>query len=159
MIESCSTFGNTSISPDEAPSRNGCAHSAFMPRPRLRRLLAGGAKKRQQEDIRTMALTRDFRETIRERAQQEPKFRKALLREAIELMLSGDEKTGRAILRNYINATVGFRQLEEVTSIPANSLMRMFGPNGNPSAKNLFGVLAHLQAQEGVNFEIRPRRG
>jgi hypothetical protein len=36
--------------------------------------------------------------------------------------------------------------------------MRMFGPNGNPSAKNLFGVLAHLQAQEGVNFEIRPRR-
>ena len=78
-----------------------------------------------------MALTKDFRETIRERAQQESQFRKALLREAIELMLSGDEKTGRAILRNYISY---------------------------PSAKNLFGVLAHLQAQEGVNFELRPRR-
>jgi DNA-binding phage protein len=116
---------------------------------------AGGARKRQQEDIHQAI---DFRETIRERAQREPQFRKALLREAIELMLSGDEKTGRAILRNYINATVGFRQLEEATSIPANSLMRMFGPNGNPSARNLFGVLAHLQAQEGVNFEIRPRR-
>jgi len=114
----------------------------------------------EQEDSgkNTMPLTKDFRETIRERAQQEPRFRKALLREAIELMLSGDEKMGRAILRNYINATVGFRQLEEATSIPANSLMRMFGPKGNPSAKNLFGVLAHLQAQEGVNFEIRPRR-
>jgi hypothetical protein len=49
--------------------------------------------------------------------------------------------------------------LEEATSIPANSLMRMLGPNGNPSAKNLFGVLAHLQAREGVNFEIRARRG
>jgi hypothetical protein len=81
-----------------------------------------------------------------------------LLREAIELMLSGDEKTGRAIVRNYINATVGFRQLEEVTSISFPSLMRMFGPNSNPSAKNLFGVLAHLQAQEGVNFELRQRR-
>jgi hypothetical protein len=78
-----------------------------------------------------MALTKEFRETIRERAQQEPKFRRALLREAIELMLSGDEKTGRAILRNYINATVGFQRLEQATSIPANSLMRMFGPNGN----------------------------
>lgn len=106
----------------------------------------------------TMALTKDFRETIRERAQREPRFRQALLREAIELMLSGDEKTGRAILRNYINATVGFRQLEQATRIPANSLMRMFGPGGNPSAKNLFGVLAHLQAQEGVNFAVRPRR-
>jgi hypothetical protein len=135
-------------------------------------LLAGGIKKRQQEDIqrakrigkatgtgkKTMALTRDFRETIRERAQRDPQFRRALLREAIELMLGGDEKTGRAILRNYINATVGFQQLEEATSIPATSLMRMFGPSGNPSAKNLFGVLAHLQAQEGVNFEIHPRR-
>jgi hypothetical protein len=45
-------------------------------------------------------------------------------------------ETGRAILRNYINATVGFQQLEDATSIPANSLMRMFGPNGKPSAKN-----------------------
>ena len=74
-------------------------------------------------------------------------------------MLAGDEDTSRAILRNYINATVGFRQLEEATSIPADGLMRMFGPNGNPSAKNLFGALAQLQPQEGVNFEIRPRRG
>jgi hypothetical protein len=76
-------------------------------------------------------------------------------------MLSGDEKTKRRAARscaNYINATVGFRQLGEATSLPANSLMRMFGPNGNPSAKNLFGVLAHLEAQEGVDFELRPRR-
>jgi DNA-binding phage protein len=105
-----------------------------------------------------VALTRDFRETIRERAQREPKFRQALLREAIELMLSGDEQTGRAILRNYINATVGFQELERATSIPATSLMRMFGPKGNPSAKNLFGVLAHLQEQERVSFDVRPRR-
>ena len=139
-------------------------------------LLGGGTKKRQQADMsaprRTgqtttdadgkdkdnMALTKDFRETIRDRAQREPAFRKALLREAIELMLSGDEKTGRAILRNYINATLGFPRLEQATTIPATSLMRMFGPNGNPSAKNLFRVLAHLQSREGVNFEIRPRR-
>ena len=43
--------------------------------------------------------------------------------------------------------------------MPANGLMRMFGPSGNPSTKNSFGVLAPLQAQEGVNFELRPRRG
>jgi hypothetical protein len=53
--------------------------------------------KRKIKEKPTMALTRDFRETIRDRAQREPKFRQALLREAIELMLSGDERTGRGI--------------------------------------------------------------
>ena len=65
-----------------------------------------------------MALTKDFRETIRERAQSKPAFRRALLSEAIELMLSGDEKTGRSLLRNYINATVGFPDLEQATGRP-----------------------------------------
>ena len=74
-------------------------------------------------------------------------------------MLIGDEKTGRANLRNYINVAVGFQQLEAATSIPAGSLMRMFGPKGNPSAKNLFGVLSHLRGQEGVRLDIRLRRG
>ena len=104
-----------------------------------------------------MALTKDFRETIRRNAPR-TQFRKALLREAIELMLSGDEGAGARDPAHYI---ARYWRLEEATSFSASSLMRMFGPvNGaDPSAKNLFGVLAHLQAQEGVNFEIRPRRG
>lgn len=105
-----------------------------------------------------MPLTKDFRETIRERAQEEPAFRRALLQEALELMLNGDIKTGKALMRNYINATVGFQELARAVRTPAPSLMRMFGPKGNPSAKNLFGVIAHLQKQEGINFAIRPVR-
>ena len=105
-----------------------------------------------------MPLTKDFRETIRERAQEEPAFRRALLQEAIELMLSGDVTTGKALMRNYINATVGFQELARAVRTPAPSLMRMFGPKGNPSAKNLFGVMAHLQEQEGISFTVRPVR-
>jgi hypothetical protein len=37
--------------------------------------------------------------------------------------------------------------------------MRMFGPKGNPSAKNRFGVLAHLPQHERVNFQLCLRRG
>ncbi len=102
-----------------------------------------------------MALTRDFRETIRERAQREPAFRLALLREGLQLIHSGDFATGRAILRNYINATMGFPALAEKTKIPSPSLQRMFGPKGNPSAQNLFGVLAALQKAEGVSVELQ----
>jgi DNA-binding phage protein len=104
-----------------------------------------------------MALTRDFRETVRDRAQREPKFRQGLLREGLELIYNGDFITGRAILRNYIHATIGFPELARVTKIPSPSLQRMFGPNGNPRAENLFGVIAQLQLQEGVEIELRMR--
>jgi len=74
-----------------------------------------------------------------------------------QLICNGDFATGRAILRNYINATVGFPELARMTNISSPSLQRMFGPSGNPRAENLFGVIAHLQQQEGVNVELRVR--
>ena len=104
-----------------------------------------------------MALTVDFRETIRERAQHDAAFRRGLLQEAIELMLSGDVKTGQKIIRNYINATVGFHELAERTQTPEKSLMRMFGPKGNPSSQNMFGVIAELAKAEGVNLSLRAK--
>jgi hypothetical protein len=102
-----------------------------------------------------MALTRDFKETIRARVKRDPGFRKALLREGIENFLSGDVETGKIILRDFINSTVGFRKLSDVTHRPAKSLMRMLGPRGNPQARNLFEIVAYLQRAEGVRFEVR----
>jgi len=106
----------------------------------------------------TMALTRDFKETIRARVKRDPGFRKALLREGIEHFLSGDVETGKIILRDFINATVGFTKLSDVTHRSAKSLMRMLGPRGNPQARNLFQIVAYLQQAEGVRFEVRPAR-
>jgi hypothetical protein len=105
-----------------------------------------------------MALTRDFKETIRARVRRDPGFRKALLREGIENFLSGDVETGKIILRDFINATVGFTKLGDVTHRSAKSLMRMLGPRGNPQARNLFEIVAYLQQAEGVRFEIRSTR-
>lgn len=101
-----------------------------------------------------MALTRDFKETIRARVARDPKFRKELLREGIQCMLSGDVATAKAILRDYINATVGFTEVAEATHIPSKSLMRMLSPTGNPRADNLFEVVAFLQNHEGVRFRL-----
>ena len=102
-----------------------------------------------------MALTRDFKETIRARVERDPKFRKELLREGVEAMLSGDVATAKTILRDYINATVGFTEVAEATDIPSKSLMRMFGPSGNPRADNLFDVVSFLQRREGVRFQVK----
>ena len=102
-----------------------------------------------------MALTKDFRDTIRERAQKDTALRQNLLREGLELIYNGDFATGRAILRNYINATIGFPELARATRIPSPSLQRMFGPNGTPRAENFFEVITQLQKQEGVSVELQ----
>jgi hypothetical protein len=91
-----------------------------------------------------MPLTRDFKETIQAHIQKDPAFRKELLREGIECLFSGDLEISKTILRDFINATVGFEKLGVLTHKPAKSLMRMFGPKGNPRARNLFEVISHL---------------
>ena len=58
-----------------------------------------------------MPLTRDFRETIRERLKHDPGFREALLEEGVKCMLSGELDVGKSILRDYVNATIGFQEL------------------------------------------------
>lgn len=102
-----------------------------------------------------MALTRDFKETVQARAKSDPAFRRALLHEGVECLLSGDLDTGKVVLRDYINATLGFEELGSRTARSAKSLMRMFGPSGNPQARNLFEVIGCLQRHEGVHLEVR----
>ncbi len=105
-----------------------------------------------------MPLTHDFKETIRARAQRDSAFRLALLRESVECILNGDLETGKLVLRDYVNATVGFRNLEKHTRIPIKSLMRMLGPKGSPSVANFTSILTALQKNEGVHFKLSLRR-
>jgi DNA-binding phage protein len=104
-----------------------------------------------------MALTRDFKQTVLARVQADPKFRDALLKEGIETLLAGDVDTGKAILRDYIKATVGFEQLGAQTGTSSKSLIRMFGPAGNPQARNLFAVIGQLQRHAGLSLRVTTR--
>jgi DNA-binding phage protein len=101
-----------------------------------------------------MALTRSFKTLVAARVARDPAFKRALLAEAMNTLIEGDIDTGKSILRDYINATMGFEILASATGTPSKSLMRMFGPSGNPTARNLFGVIAHLQRDLGVTLEV-----
>ena len=105
-----------------------------------------------------MALTRDFKETVQARAKRDPAYRTGLFSEAIESLLSGQVPLGRELLRDYINATVGFPKLAGHTKLHVKTLHQMFGPKGNPTTVNLFEIVAYLQRAEGVHFEVRPAR-
>lgn len=101
-----------------------------------------------------MPLTRSFKEIVKERVERDPKFREALFTEAVEQLLAGDVQVGKAVLRDYINATIGFERLARETGTPAKSLMRMFGPKGNPRADNLFAVISRLQKASGIRLGV-----
>ena len=101
-----------------------------------------------------MALTKDFRNTIQARARRDPRFREALFTEAINAYLSGDTAAGRAILRDLVNATVGFEELAAEIKKPSKSLHRMLAPRGNPSTENFFGIVHALQKKTRVKLRV-----
>ena len=106
-----------------------------------------------------MALTRAFRETVYQRAQRDGAFCKALLTEAVNAYLGGNEATGKAILRDLINATVGFEQLAADLRKPSKSLHRMLGTQGNPNSANSFAILQVLQRRIGLKLMVKAVEG
>ncbi len=102
-----------------------------------------------------MPLTRDFKQTIVERIQREPAFARAMLDEAASLFLNGDPATARVILRDLVNATVGFEGLASATERPSKSLHRMLSASGNPGMDNLSGIFDVLRRNLQANIEVR----
>ena len=102
-----------------------------------------------------MTLTRDFKQTVVERVERDPAFAKALLDEAATLFLSGEPDAARLILRDLVNATVGFETLAELTQKPSKSLHRMLSLNGNPSMDNLAAIFVAVRNWLKVTFDVR----
>lgn len=102
-----------------------------------------------------MGLTRDFKETIVARVERDPAFAKALLDEAATLFLNGEPETARLILRDLVNATVGFEKLSKATQRPSKSLHRMLSAEGNPSMDNLAAILGAVRRNLKVDLEVR----
>jgi hypothetical protein len=104
-----------------------------------------------------MPLTKDFNETVKSKIQQSEGFRRALLREAVGCMISGDVETRKSVLRKYINGTVGFVKLGADVGRSPKVFMRMFSATGNPQAKNLFEIVAYLHKIEGTVLGVIER--
>jgi DNA-binding phage protein len=102
-----------------------------------------------------MAITRRFSDLVKADLERDGEFRRALLSEALACMASGDLDTGKIVLREYINGTVGFLKLGAALGRSPKSLMRMLSSTGNPQARNLFEIVAYLQKIDGTVLEVR----
>jgi DNA-binding phage protein len=105
-----------------------------------------------------MALTRNFKKTVIARVERDPAFAKAMLDEAATLFLNDDPETARLILRDLVNATVGFEKLAKLTDTPSKSLHRMLSPKGNPSMDNLAAIFGAVGSRLKVGLEVHTVR-
>ncbi len=101
---------------------------------------------------------RSFDEVVQARVGREETFADALLQEAVQEMLAGELDLARSLIRDVIKGSMGYAELSRRTGTPEKSLVRMFGPNGNPTAANIFRVLAQLQRHSGVSLQVRSVR-
>ncbi|MCS6290432.1 MAG: transcriptional regulator [Nitrospira sp.] len=101
-----------------------------------------------------MALTREFRNTVTARVERDPRFRETLFTEALNACFSGDTAVGKAILRDLVNATIGFEELALTLKKPSKGLHRMLAPRGNPSTDNFFSILSALQKKARVRLRV-----
>ena len=102
-----------------------------------------------------MALTRDFKQGVAERVRRDPAFARALLDEAATLFLNGEPEVARVVLRDLVNATVGFETLAAETARPSKSLHRMLSRTGNPSMDNLAAIFDVVRRKLGVSLQAR----
>lgn len=100
-----------------------------------------------------MALTRDFKRTVVDRVNRDPEFARALLDEACSLFLNGEPETARMILRDLVNATMGFEGLAEELSAQPKSLHRMLSQHGNPSMNNIAAIFSAVSNNLNVEIE------
>jgi DNA-binding phage protein len=102
-----------------------------------------------------MTLTKNFRDTIRDRAHKDLRFRQAMLIEAVNALLGNELSIAKSLLRDYINATISFEPLAQQVSKNSKSLQRMLSPSGNPTANSLFSVIGALQNAEGIKLTVK----
>jgi DNA-binding phage protein len=105
-----------------------------------------------------MPITKQFRKTILNRAENDAEFRRHMLTEAVNELLAGDLNAGKSILRDYINATITFEGLAGKLNKSGKSVHRMLGPRGNPRAENILEIIKILQIHEHVTLQVRAKR-
>jgi DNA-binding phage protein len=101
-----------------------------------------------------MALTRDFKATVTARMQSDPDFARAMFGEAITLFVDGEPDTAKRVLRDLVNATVGFERLAQEIGRPVKSLHRMLSSTGNPTLSNISMIVSAIKRVLGLEVSL-----
>ncbi len=101
-----------------------------------------------------MALTKEFKATVMYRAQTDPEFRIGLIVQASQNVLNNKPCIAKSLLRDYVNATLGFQKLAGLMNKTPQSLMQMLSEKGNPSLENISKLIGLLRQHEGIALSV-----
>ncbi len=99
--------------------------------------------------------TVSWKDSLKDMVARNPHFADEMLEDALNSILSGEVDEGRILLRNYVNATIGFQELARRTGKHDKNLMRTLSRTGNPTAANLFEIIQACTKAEGVTITAR----
>lgn len=103
-----------------------------------------------------------YSELVEERVSRDREYAAALLAGAMECFSQGETSVARTLIRDVIKGSLGYTELSRLTGTPETSLVRMFGPSGNPTFANMANVIQRLLEANGAELEVtsisRPRR-
>lgn len=100
-----------------------------------------------------------YKDSMKAMVARNPDIAAEMLEDAINALFAGNLDEGRLLLRQYVNATIGFGELAQRTGKTDKNLIRSLGPNGSPTAANLFQIIQACMKAEGVTIAahiIRP---
>ncbi|MBE9062161.1 DNA-binding protein [cf. Phormidesmis sp. LEGE 11477] len=106
------------------------------------------------DESNSAPLTVDARETIRTRINREPEFARALISESIELLANGDPDVSRMVLRDVVEATIGFENLADSLKTSPESLREMLSQSGNPTMNDLSIIVGLLRQNLLFSMEV-----
>jgi len=104
--------------------------------------------------------TTPYQASMKAMVARNPHMATEMFEDAINALFAGELDEGRLLLRQYINATIGFGELARRTGKADKNLMRALGQSGSPTAANLFQIIQACMKAEGVTVAahvIRPR--
>jgi hypothetical protein len=102
-----------------------------------------------------MTLTRDAKETVDHRVQEDPEFAVALLDEVVSLLRNGEPETARLLLRDLVNATVGIQGLAIAMAPPSQVLQHRLSVEGKSSMEHLTAILDVLRQEVQSENSVR----
>ena len=100
-----------------------------------------------------------YNQMMRDMIAKRPEMAVEMLEHAVNRIFAGDLVEGRLLLRQYVNATLGFQELARRTEKIDRGLMRMLSKDGNPTATNLMEIVRACADVEDVDItaKLSPR--